>query len=172
MERLPEFVNPGWPFPLTLQDWAQPPPAVQASLRTVRDALGQLHERVATLEARLQQHATTSHRPPSSDAPAKKPRQRPSTTTPQQAGGTLGHPGHRQALFPPTTIEELRPERCAGGHTTLALTTPSHTHQVRERPPIRWQCPTGCGIKGGVRTVAAGAKPRCPLSMPRGRAHG
>ena len=79
MEPLPESADPGWPFPFTPQDWEQTPPAVQASLRTVRDALGQLQERVDTLEARLQQNSTTSHRPPSSDSPSKKPRQRPAT---------------------------------------------------------------------------------------------
>jgi transposase len=136
MEPLPESATPGWPFPFTPQDWEQTPPAVQAYLRTVRDALGQLQERVDTLEARLQQNSTTSHRPPSSDSPYKKPRQRPSTTTPRKAGGKLGHPGHRQALLPPTTLQELRPERCACGNTTFALTTPYHTHQVLELPPI------------------------------------
>jgi len=63
MEPLPESATPGWPFPFTPQDWEQTPPAVQAYLRTVRDALGQLQERVDTLEARLQQNSTTSHRP-------------------------------------------------------------------------------------------------------------
>ena len=80
MEPLPESADPGWPFPFTPQDWEQTPPAVQAYLRTVRDALGQLQERVDTLEARLQQNSTTSHRPPSSDSPSKKPRQRPAPT--------------------------------------------------------------------------------------------
>jgi len=136
MEPLPESATPGWPFPFTPQDWAQPPPAVQASLRTVRDALGQLQERVDTLEARLQQHSTTSHRPPSSDSPSKQPRQRPSPTTPQKAGGKLGHPGHRQALVPPTTLQARRPERGACGPTAFALPTPYHTHQVLELPPI------------------------------------
>ena len=134
MEPLPESADPGWPFPLTPQDGEQPPPAVQASLRTVREALGQLQERVATLAARLQQHAPTSHRPPSSDSPSKKPRQRPAP--PQKAGGQRGHPGHRQALVPPTTRQALRPERCACGHTTFALTTPYHTPQGLALPPI------------------------------------
>jgi transposase len=125
-----------WPFPFPRQDWEQTPPAVQASLRTVCDALGQLQERVETLEARLQQNSTTSHRPPSSDSPYKKPRQRPTATTPRKAGGKPGHVGHRQALVPPTTVQELRPERCACGNTTFALTTPYHTHQVLELPPI------------------------------------
>ena len=33
-------------------------------------------------------------------------------------------------------VQELRPERCTCGHTTFALTTPYHTHQVLELPPI------------------------------------
>jgi transposase len=136
MEPLPESANPGWPFPFTPHDWDQTPPAVQAYLRTVRNALGQLQERVDTLEARLQQNSTTSHRPPSSDSPYKKPRQRPTVTTPRKAGGKPGHLGHRQALFPPTTVQELRPERCPCGNTTFALTRPYYTHQVLELPPI------------------------------------
>jgi transposase len=136
MEPLPESANPGWPFPFTPHDWDQTPPAVQAYLRTVHDALGQLQERVETLEARLQQNSTTSHRPPSSDSPYKKPRQRPTVTTPRKAGGKPGHLGHRQALFPPTTVQELRPERCPCGNTTFALTRPYYTHQVLELPPI------------------------------------
>ena len=98
MEPRSEPARTVWPFPFTPQDWAQTPPAVQAYLRTVRDALGQLHERVETLEARLTQHAPTSSRPPSSDAPDKKPRPRPTATTPRKAGGQPGHPGHRQVL--------------------------------------------------------------------------
>ena len=53
MEPLSEPTNTVWPFPFTPQDWEQTPPAVQAYLRTLRDELGQLQERVETLEARL-----------------------------------------------------------------------------------------------------------------------
>jgi len=98
MEPQSEPRNTVWPFPFTLQDWEQTPPAVQAYLHSVCDALGQLQERVDSLEARLTQNSTTSHRPPSSDSPYKKPRQRPTTTPPRKAGGKPGHPGHRQVL--------------------------------------------------------------------------
>jgi transposase len=125
-----------WPFPFPRQDWEQTPPAVQAYLRTVHDALGQLQERVETLEARLQQNSTTSARPPSSDSPYKKPRHRSTATTPGKAGGKPGHPGHRQVLLPATTVHELRPEQCTCGNTTFALTTPYQTHQVMELPPM------------------------------------
>jgi transposase len=136
MEPLPELTNTGWPFPFTPQDWEQTPSAVQAYLRTMHDELGQLQARVETLEARLTQNSTTSHRPSSSDSPYKKPRQRPTATTPRKAGGKPGHPGHGPALLPPTTVHELRPERCSCGNTTFALTKPYHTHQVIELPPI------------------------------------
>src|SRR5262245_52997668 len=135
MEPLPEPANTSWPFPFTPQDWEQTPAAVQAYVHHLQDELTQLRERVEALEARLTQNSTTSHRPPSADSPYKKPHQR-TTTTPRKAGGKPGHPGHRQALFPPTTVQELRPERCPCGHTTFTLTKPYHTHQVLELPPI------------------------------------
>jgi transposase len=125
-----------WPFPFTPQDWEQTPPAVQAYLHTVHEVLRQLQERVETLEARLKQDSATSSRPPSSDSPYKKPRQRPNATTPRKAGGKPGHPGHRQVLLAPTTVQHLRPERCACGNTTFSLTKPFYTHQVIELPPI------------------------------------
>src|SRR5215472_7673380 len=136
METLSDPINTLWPFPFTPQEWAQTPLAVQAYVRTLCDEVAQLHDRVETLEARLQQNSTTSSRPPSADSPYKKPRQRSASTTPRKAGGKPGHPGHRQGLLPPTTVRELTPTRCACGHTTFALTTPYHTHQVIELPPI------------------------------------
>src|SRR5438128_12099584 len=103
--------NTAWSFPFTPQDWEHTPAAVRSYVRTLHDELTQLHERVEALEARLTQNSTTSHRPPSSDSPYKKPRKRTTATTPQKAGGKAGHPGHRQALLPPTTVCEVRPER-------------------------------------------------------------
>ena len=88
MEPLSESTNPGWPFPFTPQDWEHTPPAVQAYVRTLQDELTQLRERVETLEARLTQNSTTSHRPPSSDSPYKKPRQRRRHHAPQSGWET------------------------------------------------------------------------------------
>ncbi len=135
MEPLSEPTNTGWPFPFTPQDWEQTPPAVQAYLRTVRDALGQLQERVDTLEVRLKQNSTTTSRPPSSDSPYKKPRQRTTATTPRKAGGKPGHQGHRQGLLAPTRVVEVRPAPCVCGNTAFAGTSPYYTHQVIELPP-------------------------------------
>lgn len=136
MEPRSEPATTAWPFPFTPQDWAQTPPAVQAYLRTVHDELGQLHERVEALEARLKQNSQTSSQPPSADSPYKKPRRRTTSTTPRKAGGKLGHPGHRQALLVPTRIVEVQPEPCVCGHTAFAETSPYYTHQVIELPPL------------------------------------
>ena len=61
--------NTVWTFPFTPEDGAQPPLAVQAYGRALRDEVQQLPDCLETWEARLQQHATPSSRPPSSDSP-------------------------------------------------------------------------------------------------------
>src|SRR5438067_12482306 len=112
MEPLLEPTHTVWSFPFAPQDWEQTPPAVQAYVRTLRDEVAQLHDRVETLQARLTQNSTTSSRPPSADSPYKKPRRHASSTTPRKAGGKSGHPGHRQVVLRPTTLRKLTPERC------------------------------------------------------------
>src|SRR5262245_26467970 len=98
MEPLSDSTNTSWPFPFSPQDWEQTPRAVQTYVRTLRDEVTQLHDRVETLEARLRQNSTTSSRPPSSDSPYKKPHQRTTATTPRKPGGKPGHPGHGPTL--------------------------------------------------------------------------
>src|SRR5262252_3227519 len=177
MEPRSESTNTVWSFPFTPQDWEQIPPAVQAYVRTLSDEVVQLHDRVETLEARLTQNSTTSSKPPSSDSPYKKPRRLTSSPTPRKAGGKPGHPGHRQVLLPPTIVQELRPEQCACGNTTFALTTPYHTHQVIELPPIAmdvthwvlhqgWCVACGCWTKAQVPAEhATGYGPRFSALM-------
>src|SRR5215468_11384266 len=94
MESLCEPPNTVWPFPFPPEDWEQTPLAVQAYVHSLRNEVMQLQDRVETLEARLTQHSTTSSRPPSSDAPFKKPRRRTTSTALRKAGGKPGHPGH------------------------------------------------------------------------------
>jgi len=135
MEPLTEPISTAWPFPFVPQDWEHTPAAVQAYVHTLQDELTQLRAHVEALEARLKMNSATSQRPPSSDSPYTKPRQR-ATTTPRKAGGKPGHAGHRQVLLPPTAVHDLRPERCPCGNTTFAATRPYYTHQVLELPPI------------------------------------
>lgn len=139
MELLLESNPTLWPFPFTEQDWQQTPPAVQAYLHTLRHEMGQLHERVESLEARLNQDSTTSSRPPSSDSPYKKPRRRTGSRASRKGGGKPGHAGHRQMLLAPTLIEELRPEWCECGSDAFDLIEPYYTHQEIELPPIEME---------------------------------
>ena len=146
-----------WPFPFPHQDWEQTPPAVQAYLLAVQHDLAHLRvlqNRVEVLEARLKQDSTTSNRPPSSDHPYTKTHRRSTSAPPRKAGGKPGHVGHRQVLLAPTAVHELHPERCACGHTTFGMRTPSQTHQVLELPHIEMEvthgvlyqgCCLGCG---------------------------
>ncbi len=136
MEPRSEPAHTVWPFPFTSQDWDQTPPAVQAYLRTMRDELGQLHDRVEILESRLKQNSTTSSQPPSADSPSKKPRRHTTSTTPRKAGGKPGHQGHRQSLLAPTRVVEVQPAPCVCGHTEFAGTSPTYTHQAIELPPV------------------------------------
>jgi transposase len=128
-----------WPFPFTEQDGEQTPPAVQAYLHTLRHGMGELQERVESLEARLHQNSTTSSRPPSSDSPYKKPRRHSGSKGSRKGGGKPGHPGHRQVLLAPTSVEDLLPESCACGSGELDLIQPYSTHQVIELPPIEME---------------------------------
>jgi transposase len=107
MELLPEPNSTLWPFPFTEQDWEQTPPAVRASLHTLHDGLGQLQSRVEGLEARLNQHSTTSSKPPSSDSPDKKPRRRTGSKHARKGGGKPGHAGHRQMLLAPDAVTAI-----------------------------------------------------------------
>ena len=125
-----------WPFPFEAQDWEHTPTAVQAYVHTLHNELTRLREQVEVLEARLQANSTTSHRPPASDSPYKKPRQRTTTTPRRKVGGKPGHAGHRQVLLPPTAVHDLWPERCPCGNTTFTAMRPYYTHQVLEVPPI------------------------------------
>jgi transposase len=149
MEPLPEPTSTVWPFPFTEQDWEQTPPAVQAYLHTLRAEMGQLQERVESLEARVNQNSTTSSRPPSSDSPYKKPRRRTGPKGSRKGGGKPGHRGHRQGLLAPTTVQDLMPESCECGRSAFDLIRPYYTHQVIELPPIEmevthWVLPQGC----------------------------
>jgi transposase len=140
MKLLPESGSTGWSFPFTEQDWDQTPPAVQAYLYTLHPELGQLHECIEGLEARLKQDSTTSSKPPSSDSPYKKPRRRTgSSPRTRKGGGKPGHTGHRQVLLAPTSVEDVLPQWCACGSGDFDLIQPYYTHQEIELPPIEME---------------------------------
>jgi hypothetical protein len=67
---------------------------VQALFQQVCAVVGQLAEQVTTLEARLHKDSHNSHKPPSSDGPAKPVRSRSlRKRSGKKSGGQVGHPG-------------------------------------------------------------------------------
>src|SRR5215471_16312642 len=103
----------------------------------MRRVMCTLLNRLETLEARSNQHASHSSRPPSTDAPSTKRQRRIPAAERRKPGGKRGHPGHPQVLLEPTATVALFPEGCSCGQRVLGELTPYHTHQVIELPCIR-----------------------------------
>ena len=128
--------SPQWPFPFSPADWENTPPAVQAYLLSLHQRLDQLQQQIDQLQGRLAKTSQTSSKPPSSDSPFKKG---PRRTSSGKRGGTPGHPGAGPKLLEPTEVHVILPPACPCGHAALLETTPYHTHQVLELPPIEMQ---------------------------------
>ena len=116
---------------------------------------------IAELQARLSKDSSNSHKPPSSDGPArrhKRPARRKRSG--RKRGGQPGHKGKARALAPPEDVDEdhdVRPHECRGCGGPLSGDDPSPQRvQHLELPPIRPRviehrlhacvCP-GCGVK-------------------------
>jgi transposase len=124
------MANPSPPLGISEEDWNATPVAV-------RVVVMELLERVAQLEARLNQTSRNSSKPPSSDPPRARPRATKEPTG-RKAGGQPGHEGHCRKLKPESEVDQIidvRPERCGPGGTLLLgeATTPER-HQVTELP--------------------------------------
>lgn len=133
MELPSEPNHTAWSPPFPEKSWEQTPPAVQASVYTLHDVIShlryelhQLHERLERVEARLKQTSATSSRPPASASPSKRPRCRTgSPAHPWKSGSKPGHPGHRQVLAAPVTVEALPPDACGCGSGKFDRLEPS-----------------------------------------------
>ena len=86
------------------EDWAATPLAVRRLVGEQHQLLAQLLQRVAELEARLNQHSQNSSKPPSSDPPSAPPRP---TRTPRgrRSGAQPGHPRHERPDPEPAQID-------------------------------------------------------------------
>ena len=146
------FISPGrmlWPTLCLFQKglrWTRPPGSTRPSScrkwsssaspssSSRQRGFQALEARIAELEARVQQRAHTSDRPPSSDPPYEK---RPTRAGPHgKPGAKPGHPGHQPALLAPPEVIEVKPSACACGQTACLDTRASSTHQVIELPEI------------------------------------
>lgn len=100
-----------------------------------------LSAKIDELTARLNQNSSNSSKPPSSDAPWRKPgSDRPSTG--RKPGGQAGHPGHCRVRLPHqrvTRTVNYVPDTCEGCHAPLPKEAgpsdpPPTWHQVAELP--------------------------------------
>src|SRR6266853_6804692 len=95
------------PAGISEEDWSATPVGVRVLV------MGLL-ERVARLEARLNQTSRNSSKPPSSDPPSAPPRQAKAPTG-RKSGGQPGHTGYGRKLKPESEVDqiiEVRAEQC------------------------------------------------------------
>jgi len=146
------------------EDWAATP-------LTVRTLMTELLQRLARVEARLQQTSRNSSKPPSSDPPSAKPRgaKEPSGRT---SGGQPGHEGQSRRLKPESEVDqiiEVRPEQCGQcGTVLLGEDAEPERHQVTDVPRI---APIVTEYRRHrLRCVACGASTQAPwpAMMPVG----
>ncbi len=126
-------MNTAPPIPEEL--WQQIPPAAQAALRAL---IHHYEQRLADLEARLDQNSSNSSRPPSTDPPDLK-RSPPRTPSGKKAGGQPGHAKSQRPLTDhPDAIQHCKPTACRNCRRPLHGDDPRPLrHQVWDVPDIR-----------------------------------
>jgi transposase len=106
----------------------------------IAGVIGQLEQRIADLEERLNTNSTNSSKPPSSDPPSVK-RRPPTAPSGKRRGGQPGHRRHTRSLVPPEQVHatfDCKPSHCRRcGHGLAGLDPQPRLHQVAEIPPVR-----------------------------------
>lgn len=152
----------------------------------------ELKAKIEELTARLNQNSSNSSKPPSSDAPWRKPPDKNSTG--RKPGGQPGHAGHCRERLPPERVKHVVtyvPEVCADCQAALSREPGPHDppptwHQVAELPPVLAEvteyqghartCPC-CGlltraeIPPEIKAQAIGPHLAATLSYLSGRCH-
>src|SRR5262245_58224297 len=120
------------PAGISEEEWSATPVAVRVLV------MGLL-QRVAQLEARLNQPSRNSSKPPSSDPPSARPRPAKDPTG-RKSGGQPGHEGHGRKLKAEREVDQIldvRPERCEQcGALLLGNDEAPERHQVTELPRL------------------------------------
>lgn len=130
-----------------LAAYAGGPDAVVALIERLLTAhqaqVAELTARIERLEARLSQDSHNSHKPPSSDGPAKlPPRRSRRKRSGKKSGGQAGHPGTTLAqVEQPDTVVPYRASTCPQCQTSLATASVvgQERRQVVDLPPTRPQ---------------------------------
>jgi len=135
-----------------------------ATQATLEQQVTGLTVRVTELEARLNQDSHNSHKPPSSDGPAKRPRSLRQRSG-KKSGGQAGHPGVTRVLVDdPTVVIPHEPTVCVGCGAALeavseisrerrqVIELPQPRPEVTEHQAAQKACPV-------CQTVTAGEFP-------------
>src|SRR3989442_605220 len=156
--------NPLPPLGISEEEWSATPVAV-------RVVVMELLQRVAQLEARLNQTSRNSSKPPSSDPPSARPRSTKEPTG-RKPGGQPGHEGHGRQLKPESEVDQIidvRPEQCEQcGTLLLGEDADPERHQVTELPRI---APVVTEYRRhGLWCVVCGTRTQAPwpATMPMG----
>jgi transposase len=124
------------PSSIPQQLWDNLSDEARAGIGAVVEAL---ENRIAELEARLNQNSTNSSKPPSSD-PIGVKRRPPDPPSKKRRGGQKGHPRRLRALVPPervASVTDCKPSECRRcGHALGGEDAEPRRHQVAELPPI------------------------------------
>lgn len=129
----------------TDDDWRATPEPVKQYLRTLEETIvqllskiDQLEKRTEALENKSNKNSQNSSKPPSSDSPFKKPNKKLKKSK-RKKGAQKGHKGHKLQLLEPTQQQEILPEKCECGCSTIIADSlePYYTQQVIELPEIQ-----------------------------------
>jgi transposase len=171
------------PSSIPQQLWDNLSDEARAGIGAVIEAL---ENRIAELEARLNQNSTNSSKPPSSD-PIGVKRRPPDPPSKKRRGGQKGHPRRLRALVSPeriASVTDCKPAECRRcGQALGGEDAEPRRHQVAELPPIepvvheyrlhRLCCPhcnaITCGVlPAGVPNSAFGPRLHAALSLLTG----
>jgi transposase len=133
---------------VTQAEWDALPVAIRVFIESLMArcaAVEMLEARVAELEAQLSKNSGNSHKPPSSDGPAKPP---PRTQSERKASGKKpgGQPGHSGSTLRRVGKPDHRVRhgvgRCQGCHQDLSKRRPDSVdeRQVFDLPPMKMTC--------------------------------
>ncbi len=107
----------------------------------LRQEVTQLKALVGQLLEALKQNSRNSHKPPSTDPPSQKRKQRKKGTKKRKRGARKGHKGHQRVLVPESEVNafiDLFPSECENCWKPLPQVpdTDARRFQVTEIPPI------------------------------------
>ena len=162
--------------PFSDQDWQATPEPVRQYIRQLEQTIAvlvnkvqELEKRTEKLESKTNQNSQNSSKPPSSDSPFNKPKKNRKKSK-RKKGAQKGHKGHKQELLQPTQQQNIVPEKCDCGCSTIIADSlqPYYTHQVIELPEFKMDVLHLILNKGKCRNCGKIVKAKVPKEHQTG----